>query len=61
MACRQCDDLIALPEEVGIGGDDERASSLVNKLGKAAAMSCCLLAFTIMSCWPMACAAACIS
>ena len=35
MVCRQCDDLIALPEEVGIGADDERASSLVNKRGKS--------------------------
>src|SRR5262249_41743606 len=35
MACRQCDDLIAPPEEVGIGADDERASSLVNKRGKS--------------------------
>src|SRR5262249_22086386 len=35
MACRQCDDLIAPPEEIGIGGDDERASSLVNKRGKS--------------------------
>jgi len=35
MACRQCDDLIAQPEEVGIGTDDERASSLVNKRGKS--------------------------
>ena len=43
MACRQCDNLIAPPEEVGIGADNERASSLVNKRAKAAAMSCCLL------------------
>ena len=35
MACRQCDDLIAQPEEAGIGTDDERASSLVNKCGKS--------------------------
>jgi hypothetical protein len=35
MACCQCDDLIAPPEEVGIGGDDARASSLINKCGKS--------------------------
>jgi hypothetical protein len=35
MACRQCDDLITPPEEVGIGADDERARSLVNKRGKS--------------------------
>src|SRR5215207_4079981 len=35
MACRQCDDLIAPPEEIGIGADYERASSLVNKGGKS--------------------------
>src|SRR5215472_17314230 len=35
MACRQCDYLIAPPEEVGIGADDERAGSLVNKRGKS--------------------------
>jgi hypothetical protein len=35
MACRQCDDLIAPPEEIGIGADDERASSLVNKRVKS--------------------------
>src|SRR5262249_57558286 len=35
MACRQCDDLIAPPEGIGIGGDDEGASSLVNKRGKS--------------------------
>ena len=35
MACRQCNDLIAPPEEVGIGTDDERAGSLVNERGKS--------------------------
>jgi hypothetical protein len=34
MACRQCDDLIAPPEEVGICGDDERASALAGESGE---------------------------
>src|SRR5262249_41656961 len=61
MARRQRNELIAPTHEERIGGNDQRLEAMLAKARDAASIACSVLAFTIRSCKPRDCAAACMS